>query len=71
MGYAEQINLPYNIDRVVYVFNRSPDGAWRQQHIIDVGNTGFGVSIDLDGQTALIGEASDDERGAAYIVRLF
>ena len=71
VGYAEQINLPYNIDRVVYVFDRSPDGAWRQQHIIDVGNTGFGVSIDLDGQTALIGEASDDERGAAYIVRLF
>ena len=71
VGYAEQINLPYNIDRVVYVFNRLLNGEWRQQHIIDVGNTGFGVSIDLDDQTALIGEASDDKRGAAYIVRLF
>ena len=71
VGYAEQINLPYNIDRVVYVFNQQPNGEWRQQHIIDVGNTGFGVSVDLDGQTALIGEASDDERGAAYVVRLF
>ncbi len=71
VGYAEQINLPYNIDRVVYVFKQSSDGEWRQQHIIDVGNTGFGVSIDLDGQTALIGEASDADVGAAYLVRLF
>ncbi len=70
VGYAEQINLPYNIDRVVYVFDNS-DGVWRQRHIIDVGNTGFGVAIDLDGQTALIGEASDDVAGAAYFVRLF
>lgn len=70
VGYAEQINLPYNIDRVVYVFGGS-DGVWRQQHIIDVGNTGFGVSIDLDDQDALIGEASDDVPGSAYVVRLF
>ena len=71
VGFTEQINLPFNIDRVVYVFRQNPNGGWRQQHIIDVGNTGFGASLDVSGQTALIGEASDQEPGAAYIVRLF
>lgn len=70
-GFTEQINLPFNIDRVVYVFRRGPSGAWTQQHIIDVGNTGFGAALDLDGQTALIGEAGDGVAGAAYVVRIF
>lgn len=70
-GFTEQINLSYNIDRVVYVFGQTPDGDWRQQHIIDLGNTGFAADIDLDGKTALIGEADDESAGSAYVVRIF
>lgn len=69
-GYTEQINLPVNIDRVVYVFRREGAG-WAQQTVIDVGSTAFGIALALDGQTALIGEAGDEAPGAAYVVRLF
>lgn len=69
-GYTEQINLPVNIDRVVYVF-RHDGREWVQQTVIDVGSTAFGVALDLEGRTALIGESGDDEPGAAYVVQLF
>src|SRR5690606_25148354 len=51
-GYTEQINLPFNIDRVVYVFRRE-NGGWAQQRVIDVGSTAFGAALDLVGRTAL------------------
>ncbi|NNF56610.1 MAG: hypothetical protein HKN04_00065 [Rhodothermaceae bacterium] len=70
-GYTEQLSLPYNIDRVVYVFGSEGTSTWRQRTVIDIGSTAFGVALDLDGRTALIGEAGDEEPGAAYIVRLF
>lgn len=70
VGYTEQINLPYNIDRVVYVFRRTGN-RWRQQHIIDVGTTGFGIAIDLENRTAVIGDAGDSNVGSAYVVQLF
>lgn len=69
VGYDEQLSLDFNIDRVVYVFKRE-DGGWRQQHIIDVGEVAFGSAIDIDAGLALIGQASEQQVGQAYIVTL-
>lgn len=70
-GYDEQLRFDFNIDQVVYVFARDPEtGTWRQHHIADIGEVAFGTSIDLDGPFAVIGQASDDQPGAAYIVRV-
>lgn len=70
-GYDEQLRFDFNIDRVVYVFARDPEtGTWRQHHIADIGAVAFGTAIDLDGPYAVIGQASDDQPGAAYIVRV-
>ncbi|RMH54079.1 MAG: hypothetical protein D6685_15090 [Bacteroidetes bacterium] len=70
-GYDEQLRFDFNIDRVVYVFARDAQtGSWRQRHVIDIGAVAFGTAIDLDGPYAIIGQASDDAPGAAYIVRI-
>ena len=71
VGYDEQLSFEFNIDRVVYVFRYEPDTeAWEQSHIIDVGHVAFGSSIDLGDPYALIGQASEQEPGAAYVVRI-
>lgn len=69
-GYDEQLGKEINIDRVVYVYRRQPDGSWRQRTILDVGKVDFGASLDLDDRTAIIGSVPDDETGNAYITRL-
>jgi hypothetical protein len=70
-GYDEQLQFEFNIDRVVYVFEKNDEsGSWHQRHIIDVGNVAFGSSIDIDGDAAVIGQASDGPPGSAYIVHL-
>ncbi len=69
VGYDEQFKLDFNIDRVVYVYARE-DGVWRYQGIIDIGQVAFGTAIDLQGNTALIGAASVDMPGAAYVIRI-
>lgn len=70
-GYDEQLSFEFNINRVVYVFGHFPDtGAWEQVHIIDVGQVAFGSALDLDDGFALIGQASEQEPGLAYVVRI-
>jgi hypothetical protein len=70
-GYDEQLGFSFNIDRVVYVFAHNPEtNAWRQRSIMDIGEVDFGVAIDVDGDLAIIGQASDARPGAAYVVRL-
>jgi hypothetical protein len=69
-GYTEQIHLPFNIDRVVYVFARE-GGAWVERQVVDVGSTAFGVALDVEGRHAVIGEASDEAPGACYVADLF
>ncbi|MCB0717144.1 MAG: hypothetical protein KDD65_01790 [Bacteroidetes bacterium] len=70
VGYDEQLQFDYNIDRVVYVFEQHEDGAWSQENIIDVGEVFFGSAIDLDDAVAAIGQASDAEVGECLIVVL-
>jgi hypothetical protein len=71
-GYDEQLGQDTNIDRVVYAFRRRAESAvaWRQEHIIDIGEVAFGADIDHDGDQAIISTVSDAEPGTAYIVRL-
>lgn len=70
-GYAEQLGLGYNADRVVYVFERNTTtGAWAQQRLYDVGDPAFGAAIDHQGGEALVGQAAEREPGAAYTIRL-
>ncbi len=70
VGYDEQLRFEFNIDRVVYVFENSGRGGWRQRHVIDVGDVAFGSDIATAGSVALIGQASDTEPGSAYIVHI-
>ena len=71
VGFDEQLQMDFNIDRVVYVFEREPElNNWYQKHIIDLGDVAFGSSIDLDDHTALIGQTPDLAPGNAYVVRI-
>ncbi len=71
VGYDEQLRLDINIHRVVYVYAHDwISGSWGYQGIIDIGRVAFGSAIDLDGHLALIGAASEDAPGAAYIVQI-
>lgn len=71
VGYSEQIGLEFNIDRVVYAFAYTPEAGWAQQQVVDVGAWAFGTAVDQAGRLALIGQASEAEPGAAYLVELF
>ncbi|MFQ5569799.1 MAG: hypothetical protein ACE5G0_09005 [Rhodothermales bacterium] len=70
-GYDEQLQMNFNIDRVVYIFEYDPAAdTWTYQNIVDIGEVAFGTAVDLDGKIALIGHASGNQPGAAYVVRL-
>lgn len=70
-GYDEQLGKNFNIDRVVYEFKRkSGSDEWTQRRIFDVGTVAFGYSIAASGGFAVIGEVSDQEPGAAYVVEI-
>lgn len=70
-GYDEQLRMDFNIDRVVFVFSYSPeDDVWHQQHVVDIGQVAFASSLDLKEKRALIGQASEQQPGAAYVVHL-
>ncbi len=70
-GYDEQLGKNFNIDRVVYEFKRNPDtDEWTQRRIFDVGAVAFGYAIATGGGFALIGQVSDEEPGAAYVVQI-
>jgi hypothetical protein len=69
-GYDEQLGNEINIDRVVYVFRRRPEGGWRERTILDIGTVDFGAALGLDGRTALVGAVSEDESGTAYVARV-
>ncbi len=71
VGFDEQLGFDFNIDRVVYMFHRDAETRqWRQERIIDVGEVAFGASVAHVGTMAVIGQASENTVGAAYIVRL-
>ena len=68
VGFDEQLRFEFNIDRVVYLFERGPSGRWYQKHIIDVGEVAFGSAVDLNRGKAIIGQASDQLPGQAFVV---
>ena len=71
-GYDEQLGQDFNIDRVVYVFERATGRTtWRQRQIIDIGEVDFGTALDQNASFALISTVPDDEHGTVYVVRLF
>jgi len=71
VGFDEQLQMDTNIDRVVFAFRYNQDAAeWRFKHVMDIGSPSFGASIDLKGQTAIVGQSSQDDRGRAYIIRI-
>ncbi len=70
-GYDEQLGFSFNIDRVVYLFAYDPEtGSWRQQRVLDIGEVDFGASLSIDGNSAVIGQASEGRAGAAHSVHL-
>lgn len=70
VAYDDQLDQQTNIDRVVFVFESDGAGQWRQRHIIDIGETEFGASIDMDSNQVIIGSSGDFTEGSAYVVRL-
>ncbi len=70
-GYDEQLGKNFNIDRVVYEFRYSEAlDEWKQRRIFDVGAVDFGTAIAAGGGFAVIGQVSDQQPGAAYVVRI-
>ncbi len=70
-GYDEQLGKNFNIDRVVYEFRYSEAlEEWKQRRIFDVGAVDFGTAISAGGGYAVNGQVSDQEPGAAYVVRI-
>ena len=69
VGFDEQLELSYNVDRVVYIFHRSED-TWVQRSILDVGSPFFGTSLSVSGTTALIGQSPENQPGVVYAVPL-
>ncbi|MDE2996536.1 MAG: FG-GAP repeat protein [Bacteroidota bacterium] len=65
-GFDEQLELDFNVDQVVYVFERS-DATWTQRRILDIGESAFGASLDVADDRALIGQAADGVPGQAYV----
>ena len=71
ISVGEQLRLNYNIDRVVYIYEYDAEtNIWSYQNIVDIGKVAFGTAVDLDGAVALIGDASESEPGAVYVVRV-
>ena len=68
VGFDEQLELSFNVDRVVYVFEKTEKG-WHQRSILDVGSPFFGTALSFSSSTTLIGQASENEPGAVYSVR--
>ena len=69
VGFDEQLRMDINIDRVVYLFERdAATSVWRRRQIIDVGDVAFGSAVDLDEGHAVIGQASEEGPGNAYVV---
>ena len=69
-GYGEQLGREVNIDRVVYVFRRTPHGAWTEHTLFDIGQVDFGAALSLHGDRALISSIPADGRGSVYLVQL-
>ncbi len=69
-GYDEQLGNEINIDRVVYVFRRRPEGGWRERTVLDIGSVNFGASLALNGAVTLVGTVAEDESGTAHIARI-
>lgn len=71
VGYDEQLGFEFNIDRVVYSYVYNPlNGEWEYERVFDIGEVAFGSAIDHNERWAIIGDASQQRPGAAYIVRL-
>ena len=70
VGFDEQLQFDFNIDRIVYAFQADSTGQWAESQVLDVGHRFFGAAIDLDGTTAVIGDVSDAAPGEVYVARL-
>jgi len=66
-GDTAVIGVPFT-DNAAYVFTRN-GGTWSQQQVLTAsdGAFSFGSSVDVKGDTALIGARSSGSSGAAYV----
>jgi hypothetical protein len=69
-GYGEQLDKDFNIDRVVYAFQRRSECSWTQRTILDIGQVDFGAALDQHGSRALVSSVPEDAPGAVYLIRL-
>lgn len=69
-GYGEQLDKAFNIDRVVYAFERDGPNTWRQRTILDIGEVGFGAALDIHRSMALVSSVPSGRPGSAYVVYL-
>lgn len=72
VGYDEQLGFNFNIDRVVYAYIYDPASThWVFERVFDIGEVAFGSAVAQDARWAVIGEASQQKPGAAFMVRLY
>jgi len=69
VAYDEQIGLGFNVDRVVQVFEYGRDGAWSYLQTLDVGESSFAASLDVQGAFAVVGNPRAEQPGAVYVTR--
>lgn len=69
VAYDEQIGLGFNVDRVVQVFERGGEGRWNYLQTLDVGESSFAASLDVQGRYAVVGNPRPELPGAVYVTR--
>ncbi len=70
-GFDEQLQLDTNIDRTVFAYRYNQDAAeWRFKHVMDIGSVSFGAAVDIENQTVIVGDASQDTPGRAHIIHI-
>lgn len=69
VAYDEQIGLGFNVDRVVQVFSRSRTERWEYVQTLDVGESSFAGSLDVQGRYAVVGNPRQELPGAVYVTQ--
>ncbi len=67
VGFDEQLQFDFNIDRIVYVFEAEGDGRWVERRILDVGHRYFGSAVAIDGPIVAVSDVSDEAPGEVYV----
>lgn len=69
VAYDEQIGLGFNVDRVVQVFTHAAASRWAYVQTLDVGESSFAASLDLQDRHAVVGNPRSELPGAVYVTQ--